>query len=284
MKNTRSASVLLVLLVVLFCLAGCGRSAPGDASRGPAAAAPVAAAGGGQVGVAALPSSDRSLVVTMDVSLTVEHVDDAASRVRAAVERVGGFVADQHTSGTEGEQSARLELRVPADKARGVRLSLGDLGEITSSSEKVEDVTEQRADVEARLHSARIQEKRILEIMSGRASSIHELVEAEKELARVRENIERLEAQERVMKSKIQLATVHVTLSTKSAPAWQTPGPSLAHAGKAGVRGAAAIAVYAGMAFFAVAPTLLPLAAVIVGIVLVVRRRRRAQPFAAVTG
>lgn len=206
--------------------------------------------------------------------MTVDRVDDATSRIRAAVERAGGFVSDQRTSGTEGEQTAQLELRVPADKAQGIRASLGDLGEVTSSSEKVEDVTEQRADLEARLRNARVQEKRLLEIMSGKASSIAELVEAEKELSRVRENIERLEAQERVMKSKIQLATVHVTLSTKSTAAWQTPGPSLARAGKAGLRGAAAIAVYSGMSIVTVAPTLVPIAAIVLGIVLAVRRRR----------
>jgi hypothetical protein len=268
-----SRSSLLSIVALLFFLAGCA-----DASRGssapPSAAAPGAHAGGGEVGVAALPATDRSLIVTMDVSVTVERVDDATARIRAAVEQAGGFVADQHAGGTEGAQTAQLELRVPAGKVRGVRTSLGDLGQVTSSNEKVEDVTEQRADVEARLHSARIQEKRILEIMSGKATSIHELVEAEKELARIRENIERLEAQERVMKSKIQLATVRVSLSTKSIPAWQTPGPSLVRAGKTGVQGAAAISVYAGMAFVAVAPTLLPILAVAFGIVVVVRRRR----------
>lgn len=273
MQTSRSPSSITVLVLVFFLasLAGCAKAAP--ASEAAPSAPAVAAAG--ETGASPLAAADRSLIVTMDVAITVDHVDEATARIRSAVEQAGGFVADSRTSGIE-EQTAHLELRVPADKARNIKGSLAELGTVTSASEKVEDVTEQRADIEARLHTARVQEKRLLEIMSGRASSIHELVEAEKELARVRENIERLEAQERVMKSKIQLATVRVTLSTRTAPAWQTPGPSIARAGRAGVQAAAAVAVFAGMAAAAVGPTLLPILFVVGAIVMVVRRRRAA--------
>lgn len=274
MQTSRSSSSITALVLVFFLasLAGCAKAAPASEA---APSAPAIAAAAGEVGASPLAVADRSLIVTMDVAVTVDHVDDATARIRSAVEQAGGFVADSHTSGTD-EQRAHLELRVPADKARNIKGALAELGTVTSASEKVEDVTEQRADIEARLHTARVQEKRLLEIMSGRASSIHELVEAEKELARVRENIERLEAQERVMKSKIQLATVRVSLSTRTAPAWQTPGPSIARAGRAGVQAAAAVAVFAGMAAAAVGPTLLPILFVAGAIVMVVRRRRAA--------
>ncbi len=267
-SRSSTSLAVLALLFLLAPLAGCAKAAPEQAGL---PAAPAVAAG--DVGVTALASADRSLIVTIDVAVTVDHVDDATARIRSAVEQAGGFVSDSRTSGTD-EQTAHLELRVPADKARSIRASLGELGTVTRASEKVEDVTEQRADVEARLHSGRVQEKRLLEIMSGKATSIHELVEAERELARVRENIERLEAQERVMKSKIQLATVRVTLSTRTAPAWQTPGPSIARAGKAGVQAAAAIAVFAGMVAAAAGPTLVPILVLLGAIVMVVRRRR----------
>jgi len=224
-----------------------------------------------------MAAADRSLVVTMDVGMTVTNIDDTSAKIRAAVESSGGFVADSQLSGSseEDNRTAHLELRVPANKASTIRTRLAELGTVTRASEKVEDVTEQRADIEARLHNARVQEKRVLEIMSGKASTVGELVEAEKELARIRENIERLEAQERVMKGKIQLATVRVSLATKSSAAWDTPGPSFAKAGKAGFVTAKAVAVYSGMAFLAAAPTVLPIAAVFLGIVAIVRRQRR---------
>jgi Ca-activated chloride channel homolog len=277
-SSSGRALLLITLTLALFGLAGCRSSEPDHhSSAAPPAVAVGVAGGNGGEAASPSPSADRSLVVTMNVAMTVERVGETVDRIRAAVDRAGGFVADQQTSGTEGEQTARIELKIPANQARGLRSSLTDLGEITSSSEKVEDVTEQRADLEARLHNARVQEKRVLEILAGKASSIGELVEAEKELARVRENIERLEAQDRVMKSRITLATIHLTLTTRSVGAWRTPGPSLSRAAKVGVEGAAAFAVYSGIAFVTVAPTLVPIALLVVGIVALVRRRARVR-------
>ncbi len=270
-KRSITLVVPLFLALLVASLTGCAKKAApeGAASSSPAAAA----AGAGDVGVTPLTAADRSLIVTMDVAVTVDHVEDASAKLRSAVENAGGFVSDSRIVGTE-EQTAHLELRIPSDKVRGIRASLAELGSVTSASEKVEDVTEQRADLEARLHNARVQEKRVLEIMSGKTASIGELVEAERELARIRENVERMEAQERSMKSKIQLATVRVTLSTRAAPAWQTPGQSIARAGKAGIEAASAIAVFSGMAAAATVPTLLPLFAIAGVIVMIVRRRR----------
>ena len=265
LRQPRFSAAIIVFL--LLALAGCADKRAASASA-PAEVAAAPALGG-------VPASDRSLVVTMDVSLTVEDVDAATARIRAAVEAAGGFIAEAQTGGSEGERTARLELRVPASRARGVRSSLGELGVVNSASEKVEDVTEQRADLEARLRNARVQEKRLLEILAGKTSSIADLVEAEKELSRVRENVERLEAQERVMKGKIELATIRVSLATRTVAAWQTPGTSLKAAASAGLRCAAALSVYGAIAFVMVAPIVLPVAAVVLAVFVLVRRRRR---------
>jgi hypothetical protein len=281
MTTFSRSSSLLALLLILAALSGCSKPDRSSSPPPPTASAPVAAApaNGGEIATAALPAAaERSLVVTMNVAIIVDRVPDAMTRITTSARQAGGYVADQNVSANanDGEQSAHLELRVPADKAAGFRSSLGDLGEVTSANEKMEDVTEQRADIEARLRSARIQEKRLLEILGQKGGTIQDLLETEKELARIRENVERLEAQDHVMKSKIALATIHVNLATKSTPAWQTPGTSLVRSGKLGVRGAAAVAVYSGMALFTIAPTLLPMLAVAFGVIMIVRRRRRA--------
>lgn len=269
---------VLALALVLLTLAGCSKkeaaasAAPAGANAAPMAAASAAAPAMG----ATVPAPGRSLVVTMDVAIAVARVDLAAARLRSAAEQAGGFVADAQMTGTDDEQSAHLELRVPASEVSRVRATFTDVGSVTSLSEKVEDVTEQRADLQARLHNARVQEKRLLEILGGKAATIGELVEAEREVARVRENIERLEAQERGLTNKIDLATIRVSLAGQSAAAWQTPGPSLAKAGRAGVRAAAALAVYGGMAIAMAGPIVVPVLALVLAIALAVRSRRRA--------
>jgi hypothetical protein len=120
-----------------------------------------------------------------------------------------------------------------------------------------------------------VQEKRILEIVSGRTGSLADVLEAEKELSRIRENIEKLEAQKTALATQIDYAVVRLSIQPHTKPAWQTPGASLKQAAATGLRGAAAVFVYGGMAFVTVAPTLAPIALVIVGLVLVARRKSK---------
>ena len=269
---------LLGVALALSLVTGCARS-----ERAPspgAAAAPVAAAQGGEMKVGSPVAAGRALVVTMDVGITVADVDASRATIRGEVERAGGYVADASSSGggSDGARSVHMELRVPSDKVQGVRAALGHVGEITTDLEKVQDVTEERADLEARLRNARTSEKRILEIMATKTGAISEVIDAEKEVARIRESIERMEGQKRTLDGRIDLATVRVTLSGQPAPAaWQTPGKSIASAARGGMRAAEATAVCGVIVFVAVAPTLLPIAALVTGLVLAIRSRRRAH-------
>lgn len=265
---------LVALALGLALATGCAHE---EKSSSPSASAAAPAAQGGEMKAGAPVAAARSLVVTMDVGVTVADVDHSRTTIRAEVERAGGYIADASTSGRSTERSVRMELRIPAGNVQGVRAALGRLGEITSDVEKVQDVTEERADLEARLRNARTSEKRILEIMATKTGTIAEVIEAEKEVSRIRDSIERMEGQKRSLDGRIDLATVHLTLTGQAGPpAWQTPGKSIASAARGGVRAAAAAGVYAVMAFVAVAPVLLPIAALVLGIVLALRGRRRA--------
>src|SRR5258706_10867982 len=93
---------IVVLALSLFVLAGCSKR---DAASAPSSA-PVA-------GIAAAPKSDaisagRALIVTQDVRVTVADVDAAATRIRAEVDRAGGYVADGSTSGKGEDRSAHF--------------------------------------------------------------------------------------------------------------------------------------------------------------------------------
>ncbi len=268
----------LISAVLLALAGGCARSeAPPHASA--IAAASVAAS---PPDAPAIPNANRALIVTADMSLRVPNLQDATSRARRESEAEGGYVGSSNTSGTRGEdETATMELRVPANRASALRTTLRSMGDVLSESENVEDVTEQRADLGARLHNARTQEARLLEIMQQKTGTIGDVLEAEKELARVRETVERLEAEQRAMDGKVNLATIHVSLSTPASAAWQTPGKSVARSWSAGVRGAEALAVYGGMAIAALAPTLVPVGLFTALLVVLYRRARTKKERAA---
>jgi hypothetical protein len=183
MNKTHAFAAIALSLSVL---AGCSRaSAPPPPRATAIAEAPEPAAdgargAGGETKAPLAPAAGRALVVTMDLGAAVDDVDAAASRVRGEVERLGGYVSNGSAYGSGTDRSATLQLRVPSDKVRELRKTLGGVGEITSDVEKVEDVTEERADLDARLRNARVQEKRILEIMSDKTGTIAAVLEAER--------------------------------------------------------------------------------------------------------
>ena len=292
---SRFAPLAAALVLVTF-TAGCSRSASSHESAAkqsaPAAPAPAVnekAPVGGAAGAGndAPPGSDakavasaRALVVTIDLAVTAKNPDILAERLRAETERAGGFVADATAAGSGDGRSSRLVLRMPVTQARNLRAMLADYGKITTDTEKSEDVTEQRADLGARLDNARAQEKRLVEIMAHRTGGVSEVLEVERELARVRETIERFEAQKRTLDGKIDLATVTVTIAT---PASAPPPPvdegavtQIAEAFHSGVRATGVLLLWAAMAFAATSPVLVPLALLATGLFVFLRRRRRA--------
>jgi hypothetical protein len=261
---------MAVLLLFLSLLAGCNRSAS-RASPAAAAVAPTTAAA-----PAGAPSHGRSLVVKAELALRVDDVDAAVTELRALAERSGGYLANASASGSADDRTALLELRVPTGRVEPIRAALSSLGELTTDTQTSEDVTEQQADLGARVASGRIEEQRILAIMEQRAGSVADVLGAEKELARVRESIERLEAEQRTLEHRIDLASVRVTLAKRAIPWSETPGESIASAARAGLQVARTFYTGAAMAVAAVAPTALPFVALVAGIVALARRRRRA--------
>ena len=254
--------------------AGMSESAPAATAAAPLASAAAA-------GSAGIPAArTRSLVVTMSLGVVVDDIDLAVGKVRAAVERSGGFLANADASGAETQRSARLVLRVPTDQAHDVRGMLAALGRVESTSETAVDVTEEHADLQARLGNAKVQEQRILQIMKTDGGSIHDVLVIEAELSRVRGLVEQLEAQRLGLERRIDLATIHLELSLPRAAskevvrAVDTPGESIAAAARGGLAAAYATLVYLAMALAASLPFVLPLLALTYGLFRAIRARR----------
>ncbi len=262
MTRTQLLQSLVLLLVLLIVGTGCGKRSADEFAN-----APPAAAASGPL------SAKRDRAVVVETSITVNEVEASTTRIREATEQAGGYVANANLSGNDEARSSRLEVRVPAAALRAFLATVASTGEVVTFSERADDVTNQRADVKARLGNARAQEKRILELMATKTSTLGETIEAEKELARVRETVEQLDAQERTVDSSVAFATVHVSLQLRSVDSWRTPGKSISRAASSGMRGAAAFFVFVVMAIATVAPTLLPIGLVVAAIVFFLRKR-----------
>jgi hypothetical protein len=192
----------------------------------------------------------------MDVTIAAADVDETAAAIKAATLEVGGYVAEGAVSGAERRRTATLSLKVPARALGDLRQRLDGAGRLVSESERAEDVTDQRADLGARLKNARAEERRLLEIMAEKTGNLADVLTAEKSLAEVREKIERLEAQHGTLEKQVAFATVKVVVQSETELA-TTPMSKVGRSFEQGLGAAGEIAV--GMAVFvaAAAPSLL---------------------------
>jgi hypothetical protein len=202
----------------------------GGAIEPPAAPAPVV---GFSTGKQSAPSqridtTGAMLIRTGSARLEVDSLDSAIAQVRGLAESLGGHVTSTAIqAGRERVREASLEIRVPAvrfDEAIG---GLDPLGTVEAVHVSAQDVGEEVVDVEARLSSARQLEQRLLEILRTRTGKLDDVLAVERELARVRAEIEGYEGRLRYLRGRIALSTLTVSLHEPVALLAGEPGQSL---------------------------------------------------------
>jgi hypothetical protein len=151
----------------------------------------------------------RRIVYNTTLDLVVEDFADVPQRVRALRDRFGAYVADSQVSGHSGSpRYAYWKLRVPVARFDEFLAAARELGELRSERQEAEDVTEKYYDIDARLRNKKKQEARLLELLADRTAKLEDVVKVETEMARVRQEIERLEGQLRLLDNLSALATV----------------------------------------------------------------------------
>jgi hypothetical protein len=172
----------------------------------------------------------RKVIRTGRIDLVVATYDEARAKLDAILKAAGGYVDSTNVQHYQGAVSnATLVLRIPQDAFGSIMPKLRELGEIASESTAAEDVTDQYVDISARLASAKTLEKRLLELATDKSSGVEALLAVERELARVRGEIESYEGRMRQWNDQISMSTLTLSLSTKAPAIAASPEPSLGH-------------------------------------------------------
>ena len=200
------------------------------AQTAPAAAAPVPeammekAVAGGEAGASGgtLQLADRKIISTGNITVEVEDVEGAVTAVEAFVDSVGGYVEVLSRSGGDEFNRASLTIRVPQGQFASAYDRIRQLGEVLNEHQGSEDVSEQFIDLEARLNSAKREEQSFLGLL-GRAATVSDVLTIERELARVRADIERYQGQLDFLSRRVDLSTIWVELVPEEGPFVEPP-------------------------------------------------------------
>jgi len=197
-----------------------------EAGVSPAAAAPsfaVADAGDGRVAPGlALQTVQRKVISSATLSIKVNVVEEVIGQIRAIAEGMGGFVEQLSSSGAAGQQQASMTIRVPQEQFFTALERIEALGEVQSKNLGSEDVSEQFIDLEARLKSSLREEESLLSLL-GRSETVSEVLAIERELARVRSEIERWQGQLNFLERRVAMATIIVSLFPPQVPVAMPP-------------------------------------------------------------
>lgn len=224
----RLAVPLAGLALLVSACGGTGGFATSDSAPAPAADMRTKSqAGGADAGESAARSEkpgarteqvkvvpqDRAIIYTAEMTVRAKDVTGAADRARQIVTAAGGHLAMEKSDAySGGEGSAMLVFKIPPGGYPGVLERLGkELGTRESLQQNTEDVTEQVADVESRLRSAKSALDSLRALLK-KADTIGEVLDVEREISGRESDLEALQARQKSLASQTSLATLTLNL------------------------------------------------------------------------
>lgn len=153
--------------------------------------------------------TDQKIIRSANIRIQVNNATKAAEKARTIVEDMGGLVTNSSSYEDDaGNTSVSITLKVPSGKLDEAMAKLTTLGDVRQEDISARDVTEQYVDLEARLGNAKRVEKRLLDLLDNKTAKLEDMIKVEKELGRVRENIESMVARKRYFDSRVSLSTI----------------------------------------------------------------------------
>ena len=236
-KQRICLAVVLTGCLLALMLGGCGGSSHNSMSEGAAdtsyqmtaydtgdiyeapaeVAEEIAEEGAGQeepVEVDEEASSGRKLIKTIHMDVETEDYPTLISTVTSRVEELGGYMEnyDSYNENEIGSRGCRMTLRIPAQKLDGFLVQLGEISNIRSRSESVEDVTLQYVDMESHKKMLREEQERLLELLE-QAETMEDIIAIESRLTDVRYQLESMEAQLRTIDNQVNYSTVYLDIN-----------------------------------------------------------------------
>lgn len=318
MKKTTKLLALALALVLALGLAGCGAKTMQATSSAPAAydydsapmEEPAAAQESEIAGFANTASNDRlyssengdtaaaepadmseKIIYSADATLETTEFEYSIEEIRALVKELGGFMESSSISGNNyysisrgntGGRYASFLIRVPSDKFSVLTGSLSEFGNVPYCNTYMQNVTMEYYDVQSRLEAYKTQETRLLEMLAV-AKSVEDMLAIQQQLTDVQYEIDSLTGQLRYYDHQVNYSTVSLYVSEVTK---YTPEPTITLTyWERMTRGFSESLKDVGeffqdlfLWFVTSLPWLVPLAAVVVLIVWLIRRSVKNRP------
>jgi uncharacterized protein DUF4349/putative zinc finger protein len=165
---------------------------------------------------------------TVSLSIVVKDFDAGRAALDAILLRHNGYAASLNVSTPQGAvRTLQASLRIPAPQLAAALTELKALGRVEAETQNGEEVTQQHADLVARIKNDRETELRLQDILRTRTGKVKDVLDVEQEIARVRGEIEQMEAEQKTLEHRVEFATIDLKLAEEYKAQLNTPATSV---------------------------------------------------------
>src|SRR5437764_8595240 len=160
--------------------------------------------------------ANRKLIRNATVELEIVSFDDAVQKITAFANEDHGYVATTNSQKqANGKLRGQVIVKILPENLDRFLQKIRGLGELKNQTLGTEDITKAYFDTDARLKNARVMEQRLVDMLKKKSDDSNDLLQVEKELGRVREQIEQMQGELKFWDSQVQFATVTISLAEK---------------------------------------------------------------------
>ncbi len=165
----------------------------------------------------------RKLIRTGQLELLVEDFDAARTAIDHHLEVAGGFIAHVEVNRYGNYHNANFTIRMPAAELTATITALSALGKVERESVGTEDITRKYIDTGARLRNLKHTETRMLQLLDSHQGDLKQVLAVERELTRIRGDIEAMSAHLRGLDDRVALATLQLQVREEIAEIVREP-------------------------------------------------------------
>ncbi|MFQ6011399.1 MAG: DUF4349 domain-containing protein [Nitrososphaerales archaeon] len=160
----------------------------------------------------AVLTQERMAIFTGRIAIERDDVKAGVDQVIIIAQQANGFVSGTSSSSVGDRERASVTIRVPQETFFATITAIESLGKVRDKVTSSDDVTEQFVDLNIRRDNLQKQETRFLEILEE-ADEVSDILEIERELGRVRGQIERLTGRINFLQNQVSLSTITTTFT-----------------------------------------------------------------------
>lgn len=211
----RKLSVLLLVLLISLTFVGCAADEAAKGNGNSNTLTDEIVKEDAEDSSSDLPE-DRKLITTVNMSVETEDLDKVLTQIKNRTKELGGYIESsnvQNGSAYDNDRyrSAVMTVRIPQKSLTSFVDKVGEISNVVSSEETVDDVTLSYVATESRMKALQAEEERLLAFME-QAKTLDELLTIEKRLTEVRTELETVTSALRVYDNKVNYSTINLTI------------------------------------------------------------------------